>query len=267
MTPQVEGKTGKDLSTGSHHYRAFIGPVGQYDRVSAAAFNLLVFLGLREHHSVLDIGCGSLRVGKLLIPYLLPERYFGIEPEQWLIDEGIENELGQDLIRIKRPAFRNDRDFALSAFGQQFDFLLAQSIFSHASQSQIKKCLYQAKQVMKPTSVFAATFLEGNENYQGEEWVYPGCVTYTLDHMSTLAREQGLACQPVTWSQPSLQTWMAIVHPEYLENVPLPNDVGRALRLEDKARLYEHRLARLESHPYVRLGLAIRHWMRRILPR
>ena len=128
-----EDPLGIGLSPGSRHYRAFVGPPEKYDLVAAMQFNLLTALGLREHHYLLDIGCGSLRAGRLFIPYLLPDRYCGIEPEQWLIEEGIEREVGQDLIKIKRPSFSNDPDFSLSSFDRTFDFLLAQSIFSHTS--------------------------------------------------------------------------------------------------------------------------------------
>jgi len=40
-----------------------------------------------------------LRVGRLLIPFLHKEHYFGIEPNEWLVRNGIEQELddeGQD---------------------------------------------------------------------------------------------------------------------------------------------------------------------------
>src|SRR5260221_10635897 len=63
-------------------YRAFVGPEDGYDRMSAMQFNLLTFLGLREDHYPLYIGCGSLRAGRLFIPYLKPGRYFGIEPQE-----------------------------------------------------------------------------------------------------------------------------------------------------------------------------------------
>jgi len=117
---------GIELPVGSHHYRAFIGSSWLYDLVAAMQFNLLTALGLREYHYLLDIGCGSLRGGRLFIPYLLPGRYFGIEPETWLIEASIANEIGEDLIRIKKPTFSHDRNFTLTMFNQKFDFLLAQ---------------------------------------------------------------------------------------------------------------------------------------------
>jgi len=255
---------GKNLPAGAHHYRAFVGPPEKYDLMSATQFGLLTFLGLREHHYLLDIGCGSLRGGKILIPYLLPERYFGIEPEEWLIEEGITNEIGRDILQIKRPVFSYDRSFNLTQFHQKFDFILAQSIFSHASQQQIRKCLSEAKQVMITTSIFAATFVKGEKDYIGDEWVYPDSVTYTLKHMSRLAEEQGLICKPIDWPHPNQQTWIGIVFPENEKNIPDWTDRVKWLYLENEVRVCKERLAKIEDHPYVKLGIKINRWIQRV---
>jgi SAM-dependent methyltransferase len=259
-----EDSLGKDLLSGANHYRAFIGPPGKYDLVSAMMFNLLTFLGLREHHSLLDIGCGSLRGGKLFVPYLLPGRYFGIEPERWLIEEGLKKELGKDLVRIKQPIFSNDKNFTMSIFNQKFDFILAQSIFSHTSQLQIRRCLSEAKKVMRPTSIFAATFVKGEKNYSGNKWVYPGCVTYTLDHITSIIKEQGLVGKAVDWFHPNQQTWLVIVNPGKEKNIPVPNNFLRLSFLENELKILRERLSKIEGHPYVRLGLEIRRLVRRI---
>ena len=68
----------KALPPGAHHYTAFVGRADQYDFMGATQFRLLTTLGLREHHAVLDFGCGSLRAGRLLIPYLNEGRYHGL---------------------------------------------------------------------------------------------------------------------------------------------------------------------------------------------
>mgnify|MGYP000057314507 CR=1 FL=1 len=253
-----EMRPGVDLPIGAHHYRAFVGSPDKYDLLSALQFNVLTFLGLREYHTLLDIGCGSLRAGKLLIAYLLPHRYFGIEPEHWLIEKGIEQECGKDLISIKSPTFSNDTNFTCTTFGQKFDFLLAQSIFSHATEMQIRQCLSQASACMHPQSLFVATFVEGPENYRGTEWVYPGVVTYTQTHLQDLAAEHGLALKLLHWPHPNNQTWAVIAFPETLEGVSGPSDVVAMERLKNQLAQCETKLARLEEHPYVKLGLRLR---------
>src|SRR5580765_1750864 len=119
---------GLGLKPGHPQYRAYVGPPEDYDLIAAMAFNLLTTLGLRQHHSLLDIGCGSLRIGRLLIPYLNRRKYFGVEPNEWLVDEGIRRELGETLVQIKRPAFFfSESPDTISQAKISFDFALALS--------------------------------------------------------------------------------------------------------------------------------------------
>lgn len=213
---------GLGLKPGSKHYRAFVGPPEKYDIVSAMQFNLLTFMGLREHHYLLDIGCGSLRAGRLIIPYLLPERYYGIEPEKWLVEEGLKKEIGQDQFQIKRPQLMFSANFEFSKFGKNFDFMIAQSIFSHASQQQIKLCLREVASCLKPKGIFLATFLIGNKDYLGTEWVYPGCVKYKRETMEKFANNLNLAVRIIDWPHPNGQTWAIFSHENYINKVSDP---------------------------------------------
>ena len=106
MGLEEEGDYGLGLPAGSEHYRAYVGPPNRYDLIAALSFALLAAAGIRETHRVADLGCGSLRVGRLLIPYLRPGHYYGMEPNRWLVEEGIDREVGRDLVRIKRPPRR-----------------------------------------------------------------------------------------------------------------------------------------------------------------
>ena len=74
------------LKPGDPQYRAYVGPPEDDDLIAAMTFNLLTTLGLRQHHSLLDIVCASLRIGRLLIPYLNRGKYFGVEPNEWLVN-------------------------------------------------------------------------------------------------------------------------------------------------------------------------------------
>lgn len=261
------------------HYRALVGAPDEYDVAAAMQFNLLTFLGLREYHFLLDIGCGSLRGGRLFIPYLKPARYFGMEPNHQSIRDGIKNELGEGITRVKRPVFNYDENFTLSIFEKKFDFLIAQSIFSHASQDQIRRCLSEARKVMMPTSIFAATFIKGEQNNERNNWSGKG-VTYTLEHMKSFAEQQGLTCKPISWPHHGGQTWMLIVNPEHekalpdLERTSQTFSISRTLRLEKevsevrlyktKLRLSENRLSKIENNPYVRFGFKIHRFIRRV---
>lgn len=204
-------------------YRSYVGPEVRYDLVAAAQFVILTYLGLREYHTLLDIGCGSLRGGKLFIPYLLPEKYFGVEPEKWLVEDGIKYELGKDILTVKRPRFLYSDQFQFSEFGMEFDYLLAQSIFTHASQSQIRKCLSEAKKVMHKNSLLIATVMPGDSDYEGDEWVYPEAITYTLKTMYGLVREQGMYLYKLDWPHPGRHIWMLIAKRNDIDPASLPS--------------------------------------------
>jgi len=204
-------KNWQDLRAGDAHYKAYVGPPKKYDLLGALQFTLLTAAGLRSHHRLCDIGCGSLRAGKLLIPYLETERYCGIDPERWLVEEVTREELGRELMRLKGPRFHYSDHFDLTAFGQKFDFLLAQSVFSHAAPQQIKTCLQAAVRVMQEDAYFLATFMTGAEDYQGSEWVYPGCVTYREDTIRAMAEAAGLTAFSTDWPHPNGQQWYLLM--------------------------------------------------------
>src|SRR5438876_427641 len=151
---------GLGLKPGDPHYRAYVGPPEDYDLIAAMTFNLLTTLGLRQHHSLLDIGCGSLRIGRLLIPYLNRGKYFGVEPNKWLVEEGIKRELGEALLEIKRPTFFfSDSPETITQAKVSFDFALAQSIFSHCGLDLIKNWLSAISRSLAEHGALVATFL------------------------------------------------------------------------------------------------------------
>jgi SAM-dependent methyltransferase len=244
---------------GDDEYKLHIGPTDFYDVQSAIQFNLLTALGLRDKHYLLDIGCGSLRAGRLLIPYLQPGHYFGIEPLPWLIQEGVDKEIGEGQVRLKRPTFSHDENFSLGVFNQQFDFMIAQSIFSHTSQAQIKRCVAEAKKALKPDGVFAATFFEGPVNYEGERWVAKA--DYTMAHMRRMIEEQGMACTPIDWSHPDPQQWILIHHPGTVVALAQPVDAQRFQALEERLALVQQQFLAIKNHPYVRFGLGIKFFL------
>ena len=194
------------LKPGDEHYQAYVGPPGQYDLMGATQFRLLCTLGLRADHALLDVGCGSLRAGRLFLPYLNAGRYFGIEPHRWLIDDAVRFEIGQDQIDLKQPQFRGNTDFRTDVFGRRFDYILAQSVFSHAGAGMIAGALKNFQASLEPGGLIAATFVEGEADFEGEGWVYPECVGYRPDTILTFIAGAGLHGVRIPWYHPR-QSW------------------------------------------------------------
>lgn len=199
---------------GDRHYKSYVGPPGQYDFMGATQFRLLCTLGLRAHHKLLDIGCGSLRVGRFLIPYLEAGNYYGIEPNTWLVDEIFEKEIGREIRKLKSPSFVSNTEFDSSEFGQNFDFVVAQSIFSHTGQDLLVKGLNGIARSLKKSGVALATFVLGDEDCLENGWFYVGTervkrVTYKTTTIVEIARSSGMHCQKLPWYHPR-QTWFLL---------------------------------------------------------
>lgn len=205
---QDEDILGLSRHIGDMHYRAYIGPPDEYDLVSAMCFNLLTSCGLRQHHRLLDIGCGSLRVGRLLIPYLNTGNYFGLEPNRWLIEDGLRYELGTELIAIRKPTFIYDTDLESLAPEILFDFVIAQSIFSHTAPDLLEQWIKDVSHRLNENGVLFFTVLEGEEECDGTGWIYPECVQYRIDTMAAIVKKYNLEFQLLDWYHPR-QTWCA----------------------------------------------------------
>jgi cyclopropane fatty-acyl-phospholipid synthase-like methyltransferase len=215
---------GLDLNPGDPHYRAYVGPPGDYDLIAAMTFNLLTTLGLRQGHTLLDIGCGSLRTGRLLIPYLNVGNYTGIEPNRWLVDEGIRREVGQDQIRIKQPRFCFADCARTLASDASFDFAVAQSILSHCGPDLVERWLGDASSHLKDSGALVATFLIGDQDCQDRGWIYEGCVYYRIQTMESMARRAGFGFLLLDWKHPR-QRWALYAKPKFetawFQNRPL----------------------------------------------
>jgi len=206
---------GLGLKPGDPQYRAYVGPPEDYDLIAAMTFNLLTTLGLRQHHSLLDVGCGSLRIGRLLIPYLNRGKYFGVEPNEWLVHEGIKRELGETLVQIKRPTFFfSDSPETIARAKIAFDFALAQSIFSHCGLDLIKAWLSAISRSLAQNGALVATFLIGEEDSAQKGWIYPDCVNYRPATLERAAKDVNLRFEILDCKHPR-QTWALFAAQEF----------------------------------------------------
>jgi hypothetical protein len=206
---------GLGLKPGDPHYRAYVGPPEDYDLIAAMTFNLLTTVGLRQHHSLLDVGCGSLRIGRLLIPYLNRGKYFGVEPNEWLVEEGIRRELGQSLVEIKRPTLLfTDSPENIAKAATAFNFAVAQSIFSHCGLDLIKAWLSAISRSLAVDGALLATFLIGEQDAAQTGWIYPDCVNYRPATLKRAAAEVNLRFEILDWKHPR-QTWALFAAPRF----------------------------------------------------
>jgi hypothetical protein len=135
---------------------------GMWDEIGKLQFEFLVSQGLKPSMKLLDVGCGCLRGGVHFINYLNAGNYYGIDSNQYLLNAGYEKEL--DIVGLKEKLPRTNllvnTNFQFHLFGVDFDFALAQSVFTHLPFNSIRLCLIELAKCMKLGGKFYATFFE-----------------------------------------------------------------------------------------------------------
>lgn len=178
-----------------------------FERFGLWQLDVLKQVGLKPHHSLLDVGCGAMRLGLYAVPYLSEGVYCGVDAFAKYI------ELAGDLARLVDlpPRYRllTCDDFCFERFSTQFDFAIAQSVFTHLSVSDTRRCIAASKNVMRPGSVFLFTYLVGVPPTIG--FLYAGVkpmqrLAIDSDRFfANIAAEFGLAFERPSISHPTQQ--------------------------------------------------------------
>lgn len=143
------------IAHGQH--REIIG--GLWEEMGDHQLTFLIAQGLRPDHRLLDVGCGSLRLGVRAIPYLQPDGYFGSDLSETLVRSGYDKELddeGRDRTPWSHFGFNDDFDFTF--IDQSIDFAIAQSVFTHLPLNHLRRCLANLAPKMAKDGRFYATY-------------------------------------------------------------------------------------------------------------
>jgi SAM-dependent methyltransferase len=102
------------------HHRQYGRPwaMGRY------LFDFVVGSGLRPEHRLLDFGCGALRLGIWVIPYLEPGNYFGVDSHLVSLEAAATYEIPLHGLEQKRPRLLWNDDFAFTHFESTFDYVV-----------------------------------------------------------------------------------------------------------------------------------------------
>lgn len=139
---------------------------GHWDEMGQLQIRFLIDNGLKPQHRMLDIGCGTLRGGRHFIRYLEPDHYTGIDISKKALAY-CEELLIEEKLTDKQPTLVLNQEMRLrfSMFtGQTFDYLFAQSVFTHLPTEYIDECFEHVKKIMTPDSLFFFTFFCDDEH-------------------------------------------------------------------------------------------------------
>lgn len=140
-------------------HRAVIG--GLWDELGSHQLNYLKSAGLQPDHTLLDIGCGSLRLGVQAVRYLNSDHYWGTDINASLLDAGYKREIvpaGLDA-KLPRTNLTVDGEFTFQGVPQRIDFAIAQSVFTHLPLNHMRLCLANlANHLTGPCTFFFTVF-------------------------------------------------------------------------------------------------------------
>ena len=83
-----------------------------------ANFAMLLRAGLRPDHTVVDLGCGTLKPGIHMIRYLNEGRYYGIDRDCFALGIAITYEVPMQDLQLKDPAFLCTSSFDVARQGE-----------------------------------------------------------------------------------------------------------------------------------------------------
>lgn len=203
--------TDDEIAAGAH--RQMVG--GMWDEIGRLQFDFLRARGFAPSDRLLDIGCGALRGGLHAINFLEPGNYYGLDSNRSLLEAG-RRELELAGLEPKQPHLALNDRFELGLFKQQFEYLLALSVFTHLFANHIVRCLAEVRNVLRPGGQFFATFfLAPHSVHLTPIGHQPGGITthydrdpfhYSGEEIEGMARLAGLSVEVIgEWNHPRAQ--------------------------------------------------------------
>jgi ubiquinone/menaquinone biosynthesis C-methylase UbiE len=125
-----------------------------FDYVGSLEKQFLISIGLKQSDYIIDIGCGSGRLTKHLVPYITTGKYFGIDIIPDLLD------CARNMTNKHNFRFELNDGFHIPETDNQADYIVLFSVFSHLLQEEIYLYLKDINRVLKPDGKAVFSFLE-----------------------------------------------------------------------------------------------------------
>ena len=207
--------------------------------------------GMKEHHRVLDLGCGALSQGIPLIRYLNEGCYVGCDPNGWLIEAALAE---YPDLEAKQPRWSFASDFDIGEHGP-FDYVITHSVLSHVAHWQLEQALINVRRAVNLGAVWLASIRLDQYDLGARRWLYPDVSYFRLDTVRTVGFHAGWQVEPM---------------PDYRQSMSsvCPSDVHDWLRLTAVESAEERNLIRLDEEARQRqeeeiIGIAEQVWHER----
>lgn len=154
------------------------------------------WVNLRPHDELLEVGSGAGHLAYQAAQYLNPGHYYGIEPNQWTMEEFKKFDPNVAKVLEETGAhFDSNDQLDFSVFGDTaFDVIFSHSILSHASVDQLDTYFAGIKKYLKSDGAALASLHYDLENNceESSEWVYPDITWFKWETLENIAKKYNL---------------------------------------------------------------------------
>jgi SAM-dependent methyltransferase len=188
---------------------------GNYEALGEVEKQLLIQCGLKPGHTLVDVGCGSGRLSKALLPYMAPSgRFLGTD---------VVRELLQYASQGCPPSwqFAQVEDIRIPFADNSADFACFFSVFTHLLHEETYCYLLEARRVVKPGGRIVFSFLEFAHNWEIFEATFGNVLRGIPNvHLNTFISRDAIAA----WTQ-HLGLTVLELHDAHEQFIPLSRPV------------------------------------------
>ena len=152
---------------------------GHWEGMGRLQLDFLVDEGLRPHHFLLDVACGSFRGDRHFIQNLDEGHYAGIDKNPTLLEEGRKRSLKPPSLLERKPklhqvGFRGQPQDLGTLLKQSYDYIWVHALFDHMPPATIRVCLRNLANVLKASGrLYATIFLNPHGATFREPIIHP----------------------------------------------------------------------------------------------
>jgi SAM-dependent methyltransferase len=209
-TGPYDNESGVRARVEAGRHREIIG--GLWDEMGALQLDFLISRGLQPEHSLLDLGCGAGRLAVRAVPYLARDRYYGLDLSASLL-QAARHEIDAAGFgeRLNERTFHATSDFRPHAEMPRFDYVIAQSLFTHLPLERFGAALDALRGHVKPGTRFYATFFTAPAGTPKLHHVRGGVTThvdrdpihFAVEEVAGMARQKGWMANWIgEWNHP-----------------------------------------------------------------
>jgi SAM-dependent methyltransferase len=173
-----------------HRLEHLVGAPGAWKATQTFQFEFLTAMDLSTSDNLLDVGCGPLRAGLVLIEYLGTGKYVGLDLRPSVVEEA-ERQIAKRGLDHKKPQVLVSSSFGRDELvDRRFEVVWAFQVLYHLEDHLVDECLAQVFRRLKPSG--AVAYANVNPHTPSGRWKQFPFHQRTVEFYQDAGRRSGL---------------------------------------------------------------------------